>query len=272
MLQFFQIASYAIPFVCWLLIIISSGVSGSHMVMCLVSAALSGWILGYYVVRHGVVQNQVPTKRAWGAVAFCVLLPLISFLRSDWPKSTPPKADTSLTSSKPESRPATTPNTPILTNVQDVMTTNAESFDKGHDFGVKDAMGANLNSEPLIVKIAEGTWKIRFQIPGPRLIETNLDLPIGQVYYVSTERLVPNLQIGWMDKDGALKLCSLPASEFVNEKPASYQMASKANYPKLVFSTQLVPDGTHEIKIVKGVAKLTPDEYAPGIKLDRPYR
>jgi hypothetical protein len=162
---------------------------------------------------------------------------------------------------------------PVLEEAfRDIGAEKEETFEAGKRAGRETAFAPPKNygrheDEIVPVVIGTGQWSISFEMPGPRMIETKLPFPLGRVYYVSTTSVVPNIQIGWLDKNGMLKLSGASAESFVQSRPFCCQMmTSCANDAQLVFATDKVPNGRYEIIVRQGVAGLARDEYAPGIK------
>jgi hypothetical protein len=181
-----------------------------------------------------------------------------------------------------------------MANTGDIMATNAESYDTGRKEGyvaseddikaIKRAVGADpsdnsgntkyqrrsLRKNPDIVRVGDNQLTIRFRKPGPALIETGLPMPIGKPYYISTEGLIPNLQVGRMASNNDLKFEGCPASKFIGQA-IRYMLVVNLSDAKMVFSTDLVPDGEYQINIREGQIQLFPNEYAPNVPVRNLY-
>jgi len=200
------------------------------------------------------------------------------------------------------------PGAPVSTNTGDVMTTNAQSFDRGHENGVgtigtiqkevhaiAQAVGADSSGHttatnrvqssarrnPLVVQTGDGVWEVKFHMPGaPRLLEVAFPLPLGKVYYISTDGLVDNLRVGkateFRTGDGRtakqFKFSPAPASEFCGTRPHMVQGSTDDPNSHLAFLTELVPSGDYTIKIMEPLIAPTSGEHSPGVPLNRWYK
>jgi hypothetical protein len=184
-----------------------------------------------------------------------------------------------------------------MANTGDIMATNAGSYDMGRKEGyvaseddikaIKRAVGADesfaqtqqthgsVHMNPQIVKTGDGSWEVKFHMPGPRVIETPFPLPLGKVYYISTKGLVENLRVGRITEDSATKqlhLSPAPASEFCGNKPHLVRQITNVNGARLAFSTELVAPGDYIIKIMEPLVDPMKGTHSHGVALDRWYQ
>jgi len=279
------------------------------MAGCLLSAVAGGAYLSYYVVTRGMTLNRALTGRIYGAIFLCVILPLVCLLAADRAGSATSKSDAKSDQTQLAKKPiAVDPGALIGVHAGNEMATNAESFDMGHEHGVGTigtiqnevhaiarAVGADSNGSttamrgaqssarknPLVVQTGDGAWEVKFHMPGaPRIVETNFPLPLGKVYYISTNGLVENLKIGKVSVEGignnrAMKRFNFspaPASEFCGAKPHMLRGITDAPNARLAFSTELVPPGDYTIKVLEPLMAPAGGDHSPGVPLDRWYQ
>lgn len=286
MLRIVRVASYFLPFALWLTIAACFGIYGTYTIACLISAIVGGAYLSYYVVSHGMTIGHVPTGRVGVAIALCLVLPAIFYLRADRIGSATSTIETQSTSSQSGSesgqiRPAQMPIEPGEQKVDAIMRVVGANPDDGHTVVTTQESQGFTRRDPVVVKTGDGTWEIKFHMPGTRKVETPFPLYSGKVYYVSTNGLVENMLIGRVTEaktengQAAIKqyrFLPTPASEFCGNKPVLVKPMTNTPGVRLAFSTELVPPGDYTIKILESSITPREGEHSPGVPLDRWYQ
>lgn len=280
-----RLFAYGSVSVLWGVIIWLSAVSGVVAIVAFGIATLGGIFIG--AVNDGRMSRNVgfPSWAILVALLLTLVLPTgaILLLRDGTTSQSINGASISKTSTPLASRENVTVSRKRL--AQNAQVVAEQSFDAGHEAGKQEGVKVGVEegkkqaydppktfsrkeSEIKPAQIGTNDWVIYFQKPGPTMIETEFDLPLGQAYYISTPRLIPNFQIGRLARND-LVLMDVPASAFTEDKPACYKMCANVPGAKMVFYTLNVPDGRYEIRISKSPVLLRPDEYGPNIKSDR---